>query len=396
MKLKLSEKLSSINPSVTLTISSKAKELKANGVDVISFAPGEPDFNTPVNIQDEAISSIREGKIKYTAASGLLELKKAICNKLEKDNNIKYEPKNILISNGAKQCLYNSLCAILNEGDEVIVVAPYWVSYYELIMLAGGKPVIIETKEEDDFKPTVEILKKTITNKTKAMIINTPNNPTGTVYSKEELIALGDIAIENDMFIVADEIYEKLIYDGAKHFSIASIDKYKDNTLVINGMSKAYSMTGWRLGYVAAHEDIIKLINNFQSHTTSNACTISQYASIEALNGDQSKIEEMRKAFDERRKYMVDAINDIKGLSCRKPLGAFYVMVNIKDMKGTSIRGKKIESSLDFCNVLLDEAKVATIPGSAFGTDDYIRMSYATSYDNIKNGIQRIKELVEE
>ncbi|WP_066497050.1 pyridoxal phosphate-dependent aminotransferase [Abyssisolibacter fermentans] len=394
--MKLSERLSSINPSLTLAISAKAKELKASGVDVISFGAGEPDFNAPENIQDEAISSIREGKIKYTAASGLVELKKAICNKLLRDNNISYEPKNIIISNGAKQCLYNSLCAILNDGDEVIIAAPYWVSYYELIMLAGGKPVVIETKEENDFKYTMQGLRDALTNKTKAIIINTPNNPTGTVYNKEELESIGNWAVDNDLFIISDEIYEKLIYDGNEHYSIAGLnDKFKDNTIVINGMSKAYAMTGWRVGYAAAHEDIIKLMNNFQSHATSNACTISQYASIEGLNGDQSKIEVMRKAFDERRKYMVSAINDVKSLSCRKPLGAFYVMVNISQLKGKTINGKKIETSLDFCNVLLDEAKVAVIPGSAFGTDDYIRLSYATSLDNIKNGIQRIKELVE-
>lgn len=397
MKLKLSERLSGINPSLTLAISAKAKELKANGVDVVSFGAGEPDFNTPQNIQEAAIKAMQEGKIKYTPASGLLELKKAICSKLAKDNNLSFEPKNIVVSNGAKQCLYNGLCAVLNEGDEVIIGAPYWVSYYELIMLAGGKPVIIDTKEENDFKLTIDDIKGALTEKTKAIIINTPNNPTGTVYSKEELTNIGDLAVENNMFIISDEIYEKLVYEGQKHYSIASLnEKFKDNTLVINGMSKAYSMTGWRLGYIAAHEDIIKLINNFQSHTTSNAGTISQYASIEALNGDQSKIEEMRKAFDERRIYMVKAINEIKGLSCRKPLGAFYVMINISEIKGTEIRGRKMENSLDFCNVLLDEAKVAAIPGSAFGTDDYIRLSYATSLDNIKIGIERIKNLVEE
>ena len=396
MNKKLSEKGLKISPSVTLEITAKAKEMKGQGVDVISFGAGEPDFNTPNNIALEGIKAIIEGKTRYTSASGINELKDAVCKKFKNDNGLSYSPSNIIISSGAKHSIYNALMAITNPGDEIIISLPYWVSYPELIKLAGGKPIMIETKEENDFKYTVEDLNRVMTDNTKAIILNSPNNPTGTFYTMEELNSIAKWAVENNIYIISDEIYEKLVYDGEKHISIASLnDDVKDLTIVINGMSKAYAMTGWRIGYAAANEKIVKIMSNIQSHTTSNPCSISQYASIEGLLGDQSSVYEMKKHFESRRDVMVDMVNSIDGLSCRKPKGAFYVMVNITEIKGKTIRNYKIESSLDFAKLLLEEGKVAVIPGIGFGDDNYIRLSYATSLENIKNGLNRIKEIVE-
>lgn len=395
MKFKLSDKISSISPSVTLEITAKAKQMKNDGIDVIGFGAGEPDFNTPKNIREAGIKSIEEGKTGYTAASGILELKKAICNKFKNDNKLKYEPENIIVSSGAKHSLFNSLSAILNPGDEVIIPVPYWVSYPELVKLADGTPIEVNTKEENDFKYTIKDLDDSLTNKTKAIILNSPSNPTGTAYTIEELKNIADWAVKNSIFVISDEIYEKLIYDGYKHVSIASLnEEIKYQTIVINGMSKAYAMTGWRIGYTAAHKDIIGLMNNLQSHTTSNPSSVSQYASLEGLNGDDKAIEEMKQHFVKRRDYMVDKINSIDGLSCNKPKGAFYVMANIKNIKGKTISGIKIDSSIDLANSLLEESHVAIIPGVAFGDDNYIRLSYATSMDNIKEGLNRIEKFI--
>lgn len=395
MNFNLSKKGLEISPSVTLEITAKAKEMKAKGIDVISFGAGEPDFNTPENIRKEGIRAIEEGLTNYTPASGITELKEAVCAKFRRDNNLEYSPENIVISNGAKHSIFNALLAILNPGDEVIVGVPYWVSYPELIKIAGGKPVYIKTIEENEFKFTVEDLEKVKTNNTKAIILNSPSNPTGSIYNRKELEAIAEWAVRNNIFVISDEIYEKLVYDD-DHISIASLNEdIKKLTIVINGMSKAYSMTGWRIGFLAADKEIAKVISNIQSHTTSNPCSISQYASVVGLNGDQTAIEEMRKQFEERRNYMVDAVNSISGISCRKPKGAFYIMVNIKELKGKTIRGVKINSSLDLARVLLDEGKVAVIPGIGFGDDDYFRLSYATSMKNIKEGLRRIKEVIE-
>ncbi|WP_077367574.1 pyridoxal phosphate-dependent aminotransferase [Anaerosalibacter sp. Marseille-P3206] len=396
MNKKLSEKGLKISPSVTLEITAKAKAMKAEGIDVVSFGAGEPDFNTPENIIAEGIKAINEGKTRYTPASGIIELKEAICKKLKRDNGLTYSPNNIIISSGAKHSIYNALMAITNPGDEIIISVPYWVSYPELIKLAGGVPVMIKTKEENGFKYTVEDLNSVMTKNTKAIILNSPNNPTGTFYTLEELKKIADWAVENEVFIISDEIYEKLVYDGDKHVSIASLNNdVKDLTIVINGMSKAYAMTGWRIGYAAANAEIIKIMSNVQSHTTSNPCSISQYASVEGLLGNQDSVGKMKEHFEERRNVMVDMVNDISGLSCRKPKGAFYVMVNLTQIKGKTIRGMKIENSLDFAKLLLDEGKVAVIPGIGFGDDDYIRLSYATSMENIKEGLTRIKKIVE-
>ncbi|WP_291584250.1 pyridoxal phosphate-dependent aminotransferase [Clostridium sp. UBA6640] len=393
--MKLSNKAMQISPSLTLAITAKAKKMKADGIDVIGFGAGEPDFNTPKNIQEAGIKAIQEGLTRYTAASGIIELKDAIVNKFKVDNNLTYKPSQIVISTGAKQCLANALQAILNPEDEVLVGAPYWVSYPELIQLADGKAVFVETKEENAFKLTVEALEKATTNKTKAFILNSPNNPTGTVYTKEELVKLAEFAKEKDLIIISDEIYEKLLYGVEGHISIASISEDAYNrTIVINGVSKAYAMTGWRIGYAATSEEITKLMSNIQSHTTSNPCSISQYASVEALNGDQSEVENMKKQFKARRDFMVDRINSINNLSCVKPEGAFYVMVNISKVLGKEFDGKVIKDSLTFSDLILEKEKVAVVPGIAFGVDNFIRLSYATSMDNIKNGLDRIEKFV--
>jgi len=396
MNFNLSKKGLGISPSVTLAITAKAKAMKDSGVDVISFGAGEPDFNTPENIQNEGIRAIREGFTRYTPASGILELKEAVCKKLSKDNSLSYEPKNIVISNGAKHSIYNALMAIINPGDEVIIAKPYWVSYPELVRLVDGVPIFVETQEENDFKFNVSDLNNVLTDKTKALILNSPSNPTGSTYSREELEAIAKWAVDNNIFVISDEIYEKLIYDGKEHISIASInDDIKNLTIVINGMSKAYAMTGWRIGYSACHEDIAKVMSNIQSHATSNPSSIAQYASVEGLLGDQSYVEEMKRHFEERRNYMYETINSIKGLTCRKPEGAFYIMVNFSQLLGKTIGSYTINSSIDFANFLLEEGKVAVVPGIAFGDDSYIRLSYATSMENIKEGLKRIKELVE-
>lgn len=392
-----SQKAEKIAPSLTLAITAKAKQLKKEGIDVIGFGAGEPDFDTPENIEEAAIDAIKKGYTRYTPASGINELKEAIVKKFKRDNNLNYKASNIMISTGAKQCLSNIFQAILNPGDEVIVPVPYWVSYPELIKLSDGVPVYAKCEESNNFKYTREILEESITPKTKAIIINSPNNPLGTVYSKEELTMIAEFAHQHDILIISDEIYEKLIYGDKKHISIASIsDDAFERTIVINGVSKSYAMTGWRIGYTAADEKLIKIMSNIQSHTTSNPNSIAQYASVEALNGEQKSLEVMVNEFAKRRNYMVDKINSIRSLSCIKPEGAFYVMVNISKLFNKKINNQIITDSLSFSNLLLEHEKVAVIPGIAFGVDNYIRLSYATSMDNIINGLSRIEKFVYE
>jgi aspartate aminotransferase len=379
---------------MTLEITAKAKQLKAQGVDVIDFGVGEPDFDTSDYIKEAAIDAIKKGYTKYTPSSGISELKKAVCNKLLKDNSLKYQPDQIVISNGAKHSIYNALCAILNPGDEVIIPVPYWLSYPEMVRLAYGKPVFVKTKAENDFKITAEELKNAITSKTKALILNTPNNPTGSVYTKEELEELAKIIEEANIFVISDEIYEKLIYEGS-HISIASLnEKIKELTILVNGMSKAYAMTGWRIGYTASSLEIAKVMSNIQSHTTSNPNSIAQYASVAALSGDETVIKRMAEEFNKRRIYMVERINKIKGLKSNKPQGAFYVMVNIDEYIGKEIKGKIIRGSIDFANALIEGANVAVVPALPFGMDNYIRISYATSIENIEKGLNRIEEFL--
>ncbi len=389
--MELSKKAENISPSITLEITAKAKALKNEGVDVVSFGAGEPDFNTPQNIINAAIKAMEEGKTKYTPAGGILELKEVICEKFKKDNNLEYKPSQITISTGAKQCLANVFMAILNPGDEVLIPVPYWVSYPELVKLADGVPVFVETIKENNYKYTIEDLEKCVTSKTKAILLNSPNNPTGTIYHEEELKEIADFAKRHDLFIISDEIYEKLIYDNEEHISIASLneDSYK-RTIVINGVSKTYAMTGWRLGYVAADEKITKLMTSIQSHMTSNVNSITQYASIEALTGSEEEVEKMVKEFESRRNFMLDKLSKIDELSILRPNGAFYIMVNIEKYLNTTFKGHNIINSVEFSKVLLDEEKVAVIPGSGFGLENYIRLSYATSMDIIEKGIDRL------
>lgn len=393
--MKLSKKAEDISPSITLAITAKAKELKESGVDVISFGAGEPDFNTPSNIIEAAYKAMKEGKTKYTATSGIKELKEEICKKFLRDNGLKYDLDQIIVCTGAKQCLADAFMAILNEGDEVIIPTPYWVSYPELVKIAGGVPVFMEGSIENHFKYEIEKLENIVTSKTKAIIINSPNNPTGTIYNKEELLELAKFAEKYNLIIIADEIYEKLIYDGERHISIASLTDYAyNNTIVINGLSKAAAMTGWRIGYAAANKEIIKLMTSIQSHMTSNTNSITQYAAIEALSNTEDSLNKMVKEFDNRRKYMINRLDSIKGINYILPKGAFYIMVNVSGVYGKSINGEKITDSLSFSKELLKEENVAVIPGIGFGLDEYIRLSYATSMENIENGIDRIEKFL--
>ena len=388
----LSIKNLGIEESMTLAITAKAKQLKENGVNIVSFGAGEPDFNTPKYIRDCAVARIEKGGVGYTEASGLLDLKKAVCSKLLNDNQLSYAPNQIVISNGAKHSLSNALQALCNPGDEVIIPSPYWVSYYELTKMADAEPILVDADADNLFKVTVEQLERAITDKTKAILINSPNNPTGAVYTEQELKQIGDLAVKYDLYIISDEIYEKLVY-GEKHVSIASLSpEIYARTIVINGLSKAYAMTGWRIGYSASSVELAKVMSNVQSHATSNPNTIAQYAGIEALNGDQSPIEEMRIAFEARKEYMVKTIRAIPNITCVEPKGAFYVMVNISHYKGKTIDGVLVNNSLDFAAVLIEKANIAVIPGIAFGVDDYIRLSYATSMENIEEGLKRLND----
>ena len=390
----ISKKYEKISPSITLAITAKAKKMIKNGLDVKSFGAGEPDFKTPKEIREEAIYAIDNRSITYTASSGIIELKEAICNKFKKDNNIDYKPENIVVSNGAKHSLFNAIQAITNIGDEIIIPAPYWVSYVELVKMAGGVPVILETKEENGFEIEIEELNKLINKKTKAILINTPNNPTGAVYSDDLLKEIANIAIENDLYIISDEIYEVLLYES-KHNSIVTIDpRIKDRTILINGVSKAYAMTGWRIGYLACDKDLAKIITNIQSHATSNPNTVAQFAAVKALSLDEKIITDMVDVFADRRNYMYDRIGKINKVSCKKPKGAFYIMLNIKELFGLELKGKKINNSMDFANYLLDEALVAVVPGIGFGADEFVRLSYATDMDTIKEGLDRIDKAI--
>lgn len=390
----ISEKAKSISPSSTLAIDAKFKQMKADGIDVVGFGAGEPDFDTPQYIKEAAIEAIRAGKTKYTPAAGTVELRKAICKKFEEENNLSYTFDCIVVSNGAKHSLVNAFQAILNPGDEVLIPAPYWVSYPEMVKLADGVPVILQTKEEDGFKFTAEEFRAAITPKTRALVLNSPSNPTGMVYTAVELTELAKVAVEHNIYVISDEIYEHLIYEG-KHTSIASVSpEMKALTIIINGVSKTYAMTGWRIGYTASAPEIAKIMSNIQSHATSNPNSIAQAATVAALSGGKEEIAMMKEAFRERRDYMVDRINSIDGVSCLKPHGAFYVLMNISKLKGRTMGGKIIRTSDDFAEVLLEQAKVAVVPCSGFGADDFVRWSYAVSLDNIKEGLNRLENFI--
>ena len=393
--MNLSKKANSISPSITLEITGKANELKAQGVNVMSFAAGEPDFNTPRNIIEAAIKAMDDGYTKYTKTSGIVELRKAICKKLHQENDLNYSEEQIVVSTGAKQCLANTFLAILNKGDEVILQNPCWVSYTELIKLADGVPVIVNCDENDGYKLSAKNIEKAVTSKTKAILLNSPHNPTGIVYNKNELEEIAQIAKKYNLIIISDEIYEKLIYDGEEHVSIASLseDAY-ERTIVINGLSKTYAMTGWRVGYTASSTKLAKVMSSVQSHMTSNVCSISQYAALEALTGPQESINMMKNACEERRNFMMKKLEGIDEASYIKPKGAFYIMVDITYFIGKSINGIKINNSIEFAKILLEEEKVAVIPGAAFGLENFIRLSYATSMEVIEEGLDRIKSFL--
>ncbi|MCX5897100.1 MAG: pyridoxal phosphate-dependent aminotransferase [Proteobacteria bacterium] len=394
--MELARRVKEIKPSPTLAVDAKAKALLAQGIDVVGFGAGEPDFDTPDNIKEAAIKAIKSGFTKYTPAGGTEELKKAVCQKFKQDNNLDYTPPEILISCGAKHSLYNICQALFEEGDEVLIPAPYWVSYPDMVMLAGGTPVIIKTTEKTGFRMTAQDLEKAITPKTKALILNSPSNPTGASYSKEDLTAIARVVLKKGITVISDEIYEKLIYDGFQFSSIASCDPaLKPQTLVVNGVSKSYSMTGWRIGYAAGPKDVISAMTNIQSQSTSNPTSIAQKASLEALNGPQDFIPMMVKEFDRRRTYMVDRLNAMPGVSCFKPSGAFYAFPNVSGVYGRKAGSLAITDSSTFTQYLLESVNVAVVPGVAFGADENIRLSYATSFANIEKGLDRIQKAIE-
>ena len=395
MALTISHRCQNIAPSVTLQIDARAKEMRAAGLDVIGFGAGEPDFPTPQHICDAAKEALDLGMTRYTPAAGTKELRKAICEKLRRDNDMTYIYGDILVSNGAKHSLYTIFQAILDPGDEVLIPTPCWVSYPEMVRMAGGVPVFIPSDESTDFIPTSKDIASRVTRRTKAIIITSPSNPNGSVWSREQLQFVADLAVSHPFYVISDEIFEKLIYDGRKHLSIAQLgEQIKAQTFLVNGMSKAYAMTGWRIGYVAGPRHEITAMANFQSQATSNANTIAQYAAMKALQGDQSCVDEMVKEFEKRRDLMVERINAIPGISCRKPQGAFYIMMNIRQLLGRTYNGRVLESSMDFAELLLAEKQVAVVPGVAFEAEGYCRLSYAVSADQINRGLDRIEEFV--
>lgn len=395
--MKLSNKGKKINASLTLAISAKAKELKAEGYDVIGFGAGEPDFATPGHISKAGKEAINKGFTNYTPTSGTVELKKTVQSKFKKENNLEYRLDQIIISNGAKHCLFNAFQAILNPGDEVIIPLPYWVSYPETVKFGGGVPVFLEVREENNFKLDINELKKIITDDTKALILNSPNNPTGCVYTKSELINIAELAIEKDFFVISDEIHEKFIYDDQEHISIASLcNEIKERTIVVNGMSKAYAMTGWRIGFAAGPAKIIKIMSNIQSHATSNPNSIAQYASTTGLNGPKDDIYKMVDVFKKRREYLINRIENISTIDSNDPSGTPFILICIEELIGKDYKGNTIDGSMSFADILLDQKKVAVVPGKAFGVDQFIRLSYAASLADIKKGLNRIEEFVEE
>ena len=389
----ISDSLKRIKPSPTIAVTQKARELKAKGKDVIGLGAGEPDFDTPDNIKKAAIRAIKNGDTKYTAVDGTLALKEAIVNKFKRENKLKYSVDQITVGSGGKQVIYNAFMATLNKGDEVIIPAPFWVSYPDMVLLAGGKPKIVKCNEQEGFKLTPQKLKKAITKKTKWLILNSPSNPTGAGYTKKEIQDLAKVLIsKKNVFILSDDIYEHVKYDNFNFFTIAQISKLKERTLTMNGVSKAYAMTGWRIGYAAGPKDIIKAIGKIQSQSTSNPSSISQAAAVEALNGNQGFIKKRSKAFEERRDFVVKSLNKIKGITCLTPNGAFYVFPSCK---GLLNKKTKLNTDTEFVQKLLEKSNVAVVQGSAFGLDGYFRISYATSMQNLKKAMNRIKNFCE-
>ncbi|ODS32884.1 MAG: aspartate aminotransferase [Candidatus Scalindua rubra] len=390
----ISQLISKLKPSATLAITSRVKQLKSDGIDVIGFGAGEPDFDTPDYIKFAAIESLKSGFTKYTPTSGIIELKEAICEKLWKENGISYTPQQVMVSCGAKQAIYNCILTLCNEGDEVLIPSPYWLSYPEQVTLARATPVFIETCDKNDFKVVRDDIERNLTNKTKILIINSPCNPTGTVYTKEELCEISHFAINAGLYIISDEIYEKIIYDDVKHSSPASFgEEFFEKVITINGFSKAYSMTGWRLGYAACSSNIIKAATMLQDHTTSGPNSFTQKAAVVALNAGGSTAE-MVSEFDKRRQYIVERLNNIDGISCMLPKGAFYAFPNVSDLFGRKIADQNATNSFELANLILNRAKVAFVPGECFGSKSHVRISYATSMENIKEGMNRLEKLL--
>ena len=393
--MKFAKRVERIKPSPTLAITAKANALRAEGRDIISFGAGEPDFNTPVNIRDAAVSAIQDGFTKYTPVGGIDELKKAIIEKFRRDNQLIYQKSEIVVSCGAKHVLYNLAQALFDEGDEVIIPSPYWVSYPDIVLLSGAVPSILETGEADGFKITPDQLERAINKRTRALVLNSPSNPTGSTYTFAELEALAEVIVEKNILVISDEIYEKIIYDEFPFSSIAMVsEEVKKLSVVVNGVSKSYAMTGWRIGYAAGPEDIISAMTKIQSQNTSNPTSISQKAAFEALNGDQGAIGEMVEEFSKRRNYIVAALNRIEGVNCMNPDGAFYAFPDVSSLYGKVCDDKTVAGSASLAEYFLDAANVAVVPGIAFGSDDHIRLSYATSMENIREGITRIENAV--
>ena len=389
---KLAQIACAVQTSSTMAMDALAKQMKADGVDVLGFGAGEPDFNTPDHIKAAADRAIAGNVTRYTPASGTMELKQAVCQRMREDCGIDYAPSQVVVTSGAKHCVYLALRALVDPGDEVILPAPFWVSYLELIKMVGGIPVIVTAGERAGFKMTAEQLAAAITPKTKALILNNPNNPTGMVYSREELEAIAGVCLEKDIYVISDEVYYGLLYDAAQFTSMAALgDQIKERTVLVNGVSKSYAMTGWRIGYLLSDEKIARVISSFVSHSTGSPCSVSQAAAVAALTGPQNCVEEMRRAFEERRNYIVERINQIGGVSCIRPEGAFYVMMNIERLIGKTIHGELIQTSDDFCTAFLKYGLVATVPGSGFGAPNFVRWAYAASMDNIKKGLDRLE-----
>ena len=387
----LSRVASLVQASSTLAVDALAKQLKAEGKDVISFGPGEPDFDTPEHIKQACVDALVRGETKYTPAAGLLTLRQAIAKRLEMDMGLTYAPTDIVVASGAKHNVYLTLQALINPGDEVIVLAPYWVTYYEAVKMVGAVPVVIYAGEEQDFKITPQQLKGAITDKTKLFLLNNPSNPTGMVYTEAELRALAEICVEHDLYIMSDEIYYHLIYEGSFTSVAALGDAVKERTILVNGVSKGYAMTGWRIGYTASNPQVAKVMANYVSHSTSAPATMCQIAAIEALMGDQSSVYEMRDEFLKRRDYIYQRVNAIEGVSCIRPQGAFYVMMDIEAQIGKTFGGKLIENRDDFAMAFLEQAQVAVVPCSGFGAPNFVRLSYATSMENITKGMDRLE-----
>ncbi|OGW08757.1 MAG: aspartate aminotransferase [Nitrospinae bacterium RIFCSPLOWO2_12_39_16] len=394
--MKLSKRVSSIKPSPTLEISERAAAMKAEGIDIIGFGAGEPDFDTPEHIKKAAIDALKKGYTKYTPVSGINALKDAIIAKLQRDNRLAYNREEVIVSCGAKHTLYNIAQAMFEEGMEVIIPAPYWVSYPDIVFLAGGTPVFVDTTEEEGFLLSAEKFERAITKRTRALILNYPSNPTGATYDLDTLEEIARVAVKHNIFIISDEIYEKILYTDIHHVSIASLnEKIKELTIVVNGLSKSYSMTGWRLGYAAGQKEIISAMNNIQSQSTSNPTSFAQYGGVDALNGSQDEVIKMRDEFKNRRDYIVRRLKMMRGVSCFNPAGAFYVFPKISFYYGKSFKGHTIKNSLDMSDYLLREGRVSVVPGAAFGADEYLRLSYATSMKNIEGGLSRIEEALE-